>query len=127
MKTLSEEFFSITNRPKTDKHEWLYLVFNNYTKLVKIGITTNYDRRMREIANNNGIEIQNLISIQLEAECDEPAAYIEKFLHDKFKHKRKKGEWFNLSAKEYLSIRNLIHAIDGIDIYEAVTIENYLN
>jgi hypothetical protein len=42
--------------------------------------------------------------------------FIEKQLHIFFKEKRKVGEWFELSVKDIIQIRNLLWEIDGEDI-----------
>ena len=97
--------------------EIVYVVYNDLTKLTKIGITTNIKKRIRQLSNQNGCDIKLFQAIELEINYDESANYIESKLHNYFKDKRKVGEWFDLSLKDYVEIKNLFRRIDGCWIW----------
>lgn len=87
--------------------ECLYLLYNSVTKFSKIGITTNIIQRQRNLETSGGISL-NLIGLcEIEKNEHEPAKYVEKYLHNYFKEKRKQGEWFLLTLCEQLQITNL--------------------
>jgi len=71
---------------------YLYIVYNKSTKLTKIGITDNFERRFEQLKNACGCDL-SLVSW---AEFDH-AGITEKFLHATFKDQKVKGEWFNLN------------------------------
>lgn len=116
---IKKNWFELKNKPLSKKEkEKLYIVYNPITKLTKIGITVNIDRRIQELENSSGISLILSMYIVLEKGVDESAGYIEKFLHDNFKEKRKRGEWFKLSLKDFAVIRSFLYAIDGLYIYD---------
>lgn len=92
---------------------YVYLIRNPLNGLCKIGITNNTKIRISQLENSSGMRLQMLIYIELEPNYDESALYIESYLHNFFNHKRVLGEWFNLSIKDIIAIRNLFYEIEG--------------
>lgn len=99
---------------------FVYVIFNDITKLTKIGITTQPKRRLQTIRSSGGTSITPLLLIHLEWRYDPNDYAIESFLHKFFKDKRKKGEWFDLNLQEILSIRDLFYGIEGWDIMDNI-------
>ena len=66
-------------------------VMKNSIGLYKIGISNNPERRLREIENSSGLDVDivRLFSVRKKARS------VEAFLHKKLKDYRKNGEWFS--------------------------------
>lgn len=64
--------------------------------LYKIGVTSNVNRRLKQLQTGNGFKITEVASYEFfsMAHC------IERDLHSKFKECNTLGEWFNLSEFE---------------------------
>lgn len=56
--------------------------------LIKIGVTTDVDARLRSLSNSSPVPIRYLGSYLGTREA-------EREMHDKFKHLRRHGEWFD--------------------------------
>ena len=69
---------------------YIYVLFNKLTGLTKIGITDDIDRRVKQLENQTGCEL-NIIAWAI-LFC---APELEKLLHSMFRNKRAQGEWFN--------------------------------
>ena len=54
-----------------------------------------------------------LLIITLQEDYDESADYLENYLHKYFENKRKIGEWFNLTVRDIVQIRELFWFIEG--------------
>ena len=67
-------------------------VIENELGLVKIGISSKPERRIKEIANASGLKITKKYFSE---PCYE-FAQIEKKMHHYFSKNRKKGEWFDI-------------------------------
>jgi len=107
--------------PKASKNKrFVYLFFNETTKLTKIGISNNTYKRINDLQNASGVPLTMVIEIQLQPNLDESAKFIEDFLHNYFDKKRMIGEWFNLSMKEIKSIGKLFWIIEGQNIFDAI-------
>ena len=78
----------------------IYIVYNETSKLTKIGITEDIERRVAQIENGCGNKI-HLVSYANVPHAPE----IERFLHATFMCFRGSGEWFMLDGKgiEHLS------------------------
>jgi hypothetical protein len=86
--------------------EYVYVIadpFGNY----KIGLTYNIQKRLDEFRTAMPYEPKIIKIIQ----CSNMKK-TEKYLHEKFKHKRIKGEWFNLSEKDIDMVQNNQFPID---------------
>jgi len=119
---LLEDYKKYTTYPleefATDECRFLYLIYNPFTNLCKIGITNNPKQRLASLECQNGVKLHQLIVLELEVEYDEPAGHIEEYLHKYFKHKRKRGEWFDFSLRDIAQIREFIWDIEGDDILD---------
>jgi len=61
----------------------------------KLGRSTNVERRNYEI----GIKLPEKFDIMQKIKTDDPVG-IEAYWHNRFKDKRKQGEWFDLSSRD---------------------------
>ena len=75
--------------------------------LFKIGMTTNFEKRLKQIRNMNPA-FQYLCIIP----CDNPRS-TEKELHRRFESKRYVGEWFKLTADD---IQAIVYEFTGNDV-----------
>ena len=101
--------------------EYVYIVFNPANKLYKIGITNDFERRFAALKNQSGCEMRGVFLLELCTWESPSAKSHEKVLHGFFKHKRNLGEWFNLSLRDLVQIRDLffnITANDFIELYK---------
>jgi hypothetical protein len=98
--------------------EHTYVFYNPSNKTYKIGTSKNVRRRRRTIETMSGTELYILLDIELLEGYDERGALIESYLHKFFKDKRLDGEWFNLSVRDIIQIRNLFYEIYGEDILD---------
>jgi hypothetical protein len=91
---------------KIKNKEYVYLMVNNDSGYIKIGTSINPRYRERTLHSQ-----EPKIFIIAQWQCNKQ---IEKELHEKFKEKRVRGEWFNLKFKdlkyieEYMSNYNYI-------------------
>ena len=99
----------------------LYVLYNQYTGYTKIGITNNTNRRFKELSLASGIMHEVLMYAEFQIDYDEAPKEVELFLHNYFKDKRILGEWFNLSIRDFVQIRNLIWRLDCEDVYDYFT------
>lgn len=118
MHTLVPDYFcqvdyENNNQRTTKDCKFIYLFRNPLSKLCKIGISNNPTVRFQKLQTESGIKLQKLLILELEINYDESPEYIEKYLHNYFKNKRVIGEWFNLSIKDIIQIRNLFYCIEG--------------
>lgn len=66
----------------------------------KLGITKQLDNRIKQLATQPPFEITLEFAFKVLF-----ARRYEGYLHNKFKHKRLRGEWFNLSADDLIAIK----------------------
>ena len=75
-----------------------YLMYSNDTCLYKIGKSENVENRLNTIVRFGvNAEVVHIIDKNIETE-----------LHRKFKEKRKKGEWFDLSKEDTRYIKSIL-------------------
>jgi predicted GIY-YIG superfamily endonuclease len=86
-------------------YEHLYVIKNNNTGLYKIGITKNIRQRFAQLRTQSGCDLNLTFNILFEQGYDEITSIAEKYLHEYFKDKRVKGEWFNLNPRDLVKIR----------------------
>lgn len=126
MFNLSEKFSETFTYPLSENQrqkvpdQWCYLICCPQTKMCKIGISARLRDRMLHIQSGIGMNIKLLIAIEPEVGYDESAAKIEEFLHRYFRNKKCNGEWFNLTIKDILEIRQLFWHIYGDDIIDEI-------
>lgn len=95
----------------------VYIISNPLNKLYKIGITDDYIRRLKDLQNASGCLLHTILVLQL-GYNDEKAEYIEEYLHKYYKHKRIRGEWFQLNDSDIADIGELFWEIEGEYIHE---------
>lgn len=117
MKWLTDFYKSKVKYPLNqteDDTRCVYVIYSGSSGLFKIGISNNYNQRLMQIRAQSGMKIYEVIIIWLEPGRDEPAKIIETTLHEFFKSKRIVGEWFSLSIKDLIQIKNLFwEVIEG--------------
>lgn len=69
----------------------------------KIGLTNNFERRCKELTDNTPLEITWAYLIPTD-----DMRKLEAVLHKKYKDKRHKGEWFNLSEADVREIQDTL-------------------
>lgn len=111
------------------ENDWLYVFYNNTTRLTKIGITSSPYRRFGQIRTSSGSDLTFLISIEMEVGRDERAIVLERYLHNHFSSKRVVGEWFKLDVRDLLIIEDFLWSIEGnyiIDDYRSRRLKSKL-
>jgi hypothetical protein len=98
--------------------QYVYVFYNQSTGLYKIGITNMPRDRKRRLETQSGCFIDTVLLICLQVEYDESAEFVESYLHKHFAEYRHHGEWFRLSIKQLIQIRNLFYHIYGDDFYD---------
>jgi hypothetical protein len=86
---------------------YVYLGFDHSGYGIKIGKTSNIERRTKEIRNMNLTFV-----IFLQFQCDN-MDYTEKELHKTYSNKRVTGEWFDLTSTD---IADIVKRITGRDM-----------
>ena len=76
--------------------QYLYLV-KSELGFTKIGITAEPKKRIKVLMSQSGMNIDVVRMFLSEPEIDTCVKLTERYLHNHFKEKRVKGEWFNLS------------------------------
>lgn len=76
-----------------ESESYVYALYSQSTGLTKIGYSSRFDQRMREITHMNGGDLDLVLKTP-------GGSDLESALHKKFKAKRKHGEWFSLSKSE---------------------------
>lgn len=126
---LTAEYEKVINYPNhfkaTEDCRFVYLYRNEFSGLCKIGITNNPKTRLCQLINSSGMYLQDLLVLECQVDYDEHPLTVEKFLHMYFREKRKYGEWFELSIRDILAIRNLFWKIEGESISD--NIKKYLS
>lgn len=85
--------------PKQRKPVFLYIIRETGSTMHKIGSTTDVYYRLQNLQTGNPREIEIVYFTQLEL-----ARYAEEGLHDRFRDKRVRGEWFDMAAEEVASL-----------------------
>lgn len=80
----------VENGEKSKPIIYTYLIIDNHSKLIKIGRSTDVDKRIESLSTGN-------CNLSIVAVKD---ADIERMLHDEYGIFRVKGEWFNFSEKK---------------------------
>lgn len=96
----TQQLSQIVKKEKKVSH-FIYLIESG--GLIKIGYTTNFDKRIKSYETHT----TNLKILCVSERED--AFEIEKKLHNKYKENRIKGEWFNLAINELYDILNYIN------------------
>lgn len=99
MLKINEEFKS---------YQTLYILYNPLTKLIKIGISSSFERRLKQIENACGCDLVMICKIKCEY-----TQKIESFLLTIFSNLKVKGEWFDFS-KYIDAFESLFYFLDSI-------------
>jgi hypothetical protein len=75
-------------------------MIDDNTKLYKIGRSKNHSYREKTLQSEKPT-IEMILNIQT-------SIHVEKELHEMFKHKRIRGEWFNLTYEDLKEIKDYI-------------------
>lgn len=108
------------NAPKLNNDVlYCYVIYNPKTKLHKVGYTSDYPTRFRNLETSNGCILKTILVIAL-SEYDYSAIWVEKFILDYFKDKRinTRGEWLNLNKKDISELKRLFYECEGDDIWD---------
>jgi len=109
-----------------DKIAWVYVIYNPLNNTFKIGKSIgDFRERIRRISTQSGVDLVHVISVSLEKDIDESCHFLEKWLHEQFKSKRTMGEWFKLSLRDLVCIKQLFWLIEGDMIFDDIK-ENWL-
>lgn len=104
-----------------NKREYVYFMYNEVTKLIKIGRSCDPKQRLNSINSvfKTQFGIENKISlIGLICVPSGNSSLVEKMLHEKYKNHNKNGEWFNISREQ---VSDLLHS----DFVRKVVDENH--
>ncbi|MFE5899891.1 GIY-YIG nuclease family protein [Streptomyces sp. NPDC056488] len=80
---------------------WVYVIGSPNSRTVKIGVTVDLVRRLREIQNLSPVELKVLWSVP-----GGPA--LEQALHDHFSEIRSHGEWFTFASDPVQAVQAAI-------------------
>ncbi|MGE8501438.1 MAG: GIY-YIG nuclease family protein [Pseudomonas sp.] len=83
----------------------VYFIADRLNNLVKIGVSVDRDRRLRQLQTGNPFKLEFMGWI----EEDEAHFVIEKKLHDKYSKKRFNGEWFKIGQEDVIHELKLYH------------------
>ena len=70
---------------------YVYAIRNNHTGRIKLGISENPERRLKELQIGNDCELELLAYREAANRFKD-----EKAIHDKYQHLRVRGEWFDV-------------------------------
>ena len=88
----------VTPRVQTRAAKYVYLIREEHG-CVKIGVSNDYERRLEEIDRSIPYSVELVALIH-----NEDARLIERNLHNRYDHLRRKGEWFRLSREDIAQI-----------------------
>lgn len=122
--SLVEKYFNdinyLNHTSADDDVNAVYCIRNESTGFCKIGCSRTPKRRIRQIESTSGFLLQTLLILYLQTGYDETPEFVERYIHDFFKDKREKGEWFNLDIDDIMQIRDLFWKIEGEDIMDDI-------
>lgn len=122
LNAMYKNYWYYQNKPEA----FVYLIYNEYTKLTKIGCSNNPIKRLKQLnsmfKNHFGIDgALKLIGVIYIANGN--MKKIEKEYHDLFKSKEKYGEWFKLNKKDLDNIFSYSEYITDQDTNEDIFID----
>lgn len=92
-----------------DKLKLVYIIENKSTNLIKIGVTDNIKRRLRQLECSSGVKLKLIYKTNFTKHYK----IIEKSLHKYFNLKRKEGEYFYISPE--LAKEKLLFVLENIE------------
>ncbi len=96
----------VHNKKERKKSGFLYLVKDNASNLIKIGITTNYKSRLKQL---NRMVPHGIIPVAIYPA--ENYEVLEKDVHERYKDKRVNGEWFDFDNADVEDCKKYIENI----------------
>lgn len=80
----------------------MYIIGASTSGPLKLGISAHPDRRVRQLQTGHADRLHLFHSELVESDLVPPgkARLFEKLLHRDLRHKRKRGEWFNLNVDD---------------------------
>lgn len=100
-------------RQRKESSRYLYVFYSPLTGFSKIGRATDKYTRQKSIETSQGCKIYEIMYWEPEVNYDESVEYLEKWLHDFYKEKKVRGEWFSLSISDFIQIQYLFWYIGG--------------
>jgi hypothetical protein len=98
--------------------EYIYIMSDS--PAYKIGMSNNPEYRLRQIRGHNPRDVK--IIYQFPCSTRDDAHTLEKTLHEKFKHKRIRNEWFSLNAVDLNKIKSTCELFyTNTNSYETIT------
>ncbi len=94
---------------------YIYVIQQKDTNNYKIGVSSNPDKRLRELQIANAMELILFKTVKVSDKIN--AFKIESILHYYFKRLNKQGEWFLLQENELNEIEPLAQKADKNLIY----------
>lgn len=85
------------NRPEVSQSGWAYAIADSDRRLVKIGTSVDVSRRLRSMQTSSPRELEILWQA-------EGGAALEAHLHESFAARRVRGEWFDFSNVDAVSL-----------------------
>lgn len=89
-----------------DAPRYLYIIRCCPFIYYEIGITNNIEKRIKTLQIGCPFDLKFIVAVEADMEdfLGREIAYLEKFLHENYKHLNFKGEWFELSEKHISDI-----------------------
>lgn len=97
----------------TNEFRYLYMIYNRFTKLTKVGVTNSMTNRLNQLSAQNGVDLDLVMYLELEVGIDISAKWLEEFVHSYFKKQRQRGEWFDFNLRNAVELRSLLYYIHG--------------
>ena len=91
-------------KKKNVKKEWFVYGIES-RDAIKIGYSNNPQKRLESLQTANPHLLELKFSIK--ARTKSQAKFVENYLHDRLRHYRLNGEWFELGVTEYIVFRIL--------------------
>jgi hypothetical protein len=76
----------------------IYIIYNEHTKLIKIGVSANVLQRIKKLESVCGVDLQILFTSPPIKEAQK----LETHIHGVFNPYRKRGEWFSVSYEDVI-------------------------
>jgi len=91
---------------KKKPNGYLYILQNKQFDLIKIGVSANPKRRIRDIKAN----------LPFDTDCVflnyyKDVYYLEELIHQRFKNNQIKGEWFQVYNEDVMGLKNVLKAM----------------
>lgn len=78
------------------KPDYIYIIRQGDTRLFKIGVSNNPERRLKNLQTGNPHDLKILKQFR----CDVPAYGAERIIHAHLKDMHARGEWFDIPTDD---------------------------